>query len=1143
MHLSLTSCRVLGALALGLLSCSLAAQQAGDASTGDQTGGNRQILVHYSPFDPADREPVIPGTLKAGIGSKLWLVQFAGQPTENGREAVKSIGAAIYNYMPDHAYVVRMTAPQADVVRSMPQIRWVGYYEPAYRLEHALIAEHLAGGPVPERRYNILMVDKHRDKGALAAKIAQLGGEMVDGHEGGVLFTVDLSGRELLDAARLDEVLYIDRWSAPEEDMDNARIQGGGDYVEAAGGYTGSGVRGHVYEGVEFDHPDFTTPFTPSDSSNTAARHGHCTAGIIFGNGTSHPSARGMAPDAVGFFTNYSGVLGGLSRNQVINNVVNVNNCTFTTASWGASRTTLYTTISADADDIVFDHRIPWTQSQSNAGNQNSRPQAWAKNIISVGAVGHSNNSNAADDSWFAGNGSTGPAADGRMKPDLCAYYDQTWTSDLTGASGYSVNDHYTNFGGTSGATPIVAGHNALAIQMYTDGLFGNSLPASATSANRFANRPLAQTLKALMIVGAEQYTFTALSTDNLRHHQGWGFPDLQKVYDNRDLTLIIPEDEVITQGQTRTYTVDVPAGQAELKACMTFLEPMGNPAAALQIVNNLSLRVTSPSGTVYWGNNGLAAGNYSVAGGAEDSIDSVECVFIENPAAGIWQLEVIGTSIVSDAHVATAATDASFALVCQGGADTSAAAPCNKFSVDQDATSGICNFIPFGQTAPSGLVSVFASNNGGAIGGAIYMDLTVTNSVYLSELDVNTNQGAGAELNLTVYRTALGGTYAGNETNTAVWSPVSHGRGIADAADMPSRMTLDHPILLSPGTYGLAIVAQDFAHRYTNGSNLYNDANVSLTTGTATNSPFTGSVFTPRTGNVELYYKQPTDPWVNSRYQTVFRSADLGGAGPITGLAFAPCGTGSHWNDDLRIRMQHRPAGFALTSSFVANMTSPVEVLALQDYVWHQTGDQWNEIGLQTAFNYDGVSDVVIEIISTGNISTHYSATHRDIEQRLYASGWSGTPPITGSLDSGALKMRAQFGCADASKFGRSCGGLTVDAVGPPTLGTTFGMSYMGADPGSLVFQRLGFDNSVPVYPFNLTAFGLPECYLWHDSIGSALSVASASGAGGFALPIAADPVFIGTRVLGQCLDLNPSAPGGITVSEYIRIMIGLAP
>src|SRR5690606_19661474 len=121
------------------------------------------------------------------------------------------------------------------------------------------------------------------------------------------------------------------------------------------------------------------------------------------------------------------------------------------------------------------------------------------------------------DDSWAAGNGSTGPAADGRIKPELCAYYDGIGTSDRTGSAGYSSGNWYASFGGTSGATPIVAGHNVLAIQMFTDdsatpgfGPFGNQL--RVPNGSRHVNRPKFTTLKALQIISARQYALTPAS-------------------------------------------------------------------------------------------------------------------------------------------------------------------------------------------------------------------------------------------------------------------------------------------------------------------------------------------------------------------------------------------------------------------------------------------------------------------------------------------------------------------------------------------------------------------------------------------------------------------------------------------------------
>jgi hypothetical protein len=381
-----------------------------------------------------------------------------------------------------------------------------------------------------------------------------------------------------------------------------------------------------------------------------------------------------MAPDAGKFYTTYGGTVT-TSRWQVVSDLVNIHAVSHTTASWGDSQTTQYTSVSAESDDIVFDHDIAWTQSQSNTGNQNSRPQAWGKNIFSIGGVAHGNNSNAGDDSWQAGNASIGPAADGRLKPTLCAYYDQIGTSDRTGSAGYASGNWYSNFGGTSGATPIVAGHNVLVIEMFTDevvpgfGAFGNQLRVPGGTSHQ--NRPHFPTLKALQVVSAAQYPVTAGSNDNRREHQGWGFPDLQRMWDYRAKTFLVDETAVITQGQVQSWPIAVQSGEPDLKICLNWSEPAGNPGAGMQLINNLSLRVTSPSGIVYWGNNGLTSGVWSVAGGSEDTHNSIECVFVQNPQAGGWNVEVIATLVAADNHVETPQVDADYGLVVSGGTGT----------------------------------------------------------------------------------------------------------------------------------------------------------------------------------------------------------------------------------------------------------------------------------------------------------------------------------------------------------------------------------------------------------------------------------------------------------------------------------------
>ena len=99
----------------------------------------------------------------------------------------------------------------------------------------------------------------------------------------------------------------------------------------------------------------------------------------------------------------------------------------------------------------------------------------------------------------------------------------------------------------------------------------------------------------------------------------------------------------------------------------MTYADPAGVPNSSQHRINDLTLRVISPSQAVYWGNNGLLGGNWSTPGGWTNTIDTVENVFIENPEAGTWIVEVHADEINQDGHVETPDVDADFALVVSG--------------------------------------------------------------------------------------------------------------------------------------------------------------------------------------------------------------------------------------------------------------------------------------------------------------------------------------------------------------------------------------------------------------------------------------------------------------------------------------------
>ena len=161
------------------------------------------------------------------------------------------------------------------------------------------------------------------------------------------------------------------------------------------------------------------------------------------------------------------------------------------------------------------------------------------------------------------------------------------------------------------------------------------------------------------------------------------------------------------------------------------------------------------------------------------------------------------------------------------------------------------------GGTAGS-LTSLFASNNGGSNGGAVYFDVTVgATDLEVSEIDINTDEGGSFTMN--VY--TLVGSYVGNETNAGAWTLASAASGTATGTiDTPSNAVLATPITLTAGTtYGMALVLDaSHGHSYTNGDGTnqnFSNADMSMSLGSASNIPFTASIFSPRVFNGTIHY------------------------------------------------------------------------------------------------------------------------------------------------------------------------------------------------------------------------------------------------------------------------------------------------
>lgn len=164
---------------------------------------------------------------------------------------------------------------------------------------------------------------------------------------------------------------------------------------------------------------------------------------------------------------------------------------------------------------------------------------------------------------------------------------------------------------------------------------------------------------------------------------------------------------------------------------------------------------------------------------------------------------------------------------------------------------------------AQESLTSTFANNNGGSAGGAVYFTLTAAggSDITITDIDFNFSSAAGSVGSIDIY--TFPGGHAGNELLgtaggwvLAATCPIA----ASNAAGTPTNGVLSVPLTVLAGTaVGVAYVDSTLgtSHAYTSGPApvSYSGCGLSLDAGTASNTPFTGVLFSPRFVNTTIHY------------------------------------------------------------------------------------------------------------------------------------------------------------------------------------------------------------------------------------------------------------------------------------------------
>lgn len=643
-------------------------------------------MTHYR-FDPAMGEPGIPTAL-SGTPSELdyYILQFKGPVLDVYKQGVLEYGAEFYYYLPENAFVVKLPRAKLDEIRNLPQVRWIGYYHPAYKLSPN-IGKHIFKTKERQNNPNLrLFVIPFANVNLenLFSDIEATGAQIIEGTPRIIELRIDKSS--LNNLARVNGICWIEekpecfllnnitRWVIQTNVTNDTTVWAHGLHGEdEMMGCMDSGIDiGHcMHRDPEGDPPginhrkvkayrEYTTPAGVYDFCEPG--HGTHVVGTIQGDDYTNTitTYNGMAYKTVISFgdiqdtswaaCNLGAVYppGDLTAdfNAAYNDGARAH-----TNSWGSTDNS-YDAMAQQVDQAMWDNKdMLILFANGNNGPGNGGPAtggvgtpATAKNCVSVGAGGQAPGQNLVAD--FS---SRGPTYDNRTKPTVCAPGSGP-TATLTacqGGEGISSADNdvsqscavvQAGWCGTSMATPATAGAVMLIRQYYRLGFYPGGSQGSGPSL--LASAAL---MKSTLINSTDKMGGLAFPGVE----QGYGRINLNNaLYFTGDTRKLLIEDNTtgLNTGQTWSKQFEVPSSAQSLKVVLCWTDYPAAVAATPAIVNNLSLEVEDPGANIYRGNN--FTGGWSQPGGTADAINVEELVWIQTPTTGTWTVRVLGTNV-----------------------------------------------------------------------------------------------------------------------------------------------------------------------------------------------------------------------------------------------------------------------------------------------------------------------------------------------------------------------------------------------------------------------------------------------------------------------------------------------------------------
>lgn len=338
-------------------------------------------------------------------------------------------------------------------------------------------------------------------------------------------------------------------------------------------------------------------------SSLEFTQHAKEMGTLIAGSGNSFKTGEGVVSSAKLICTDFSSLFAE-DMAYYVENKISVQN-----HSYGTGIENYYSNESISYDQIVSD--LPYLMHIFSAGNAGtSTPELGnytetpsyatitgnykqAKNVLVIAALDSSMN--------HVSLTSSGPAYDGRIKPELASFGAEGTSESAATASGSvaMIQNHYSNL--------------------------NNSLPNSSL-------------VKSIMIATANE-----AHTKGIDFRTGYGSINL-----NRSLQLLDSGwylESIIASNETSTTQVNIPENTIEFKLVVSWIDPPANPEDVISLVNDLDMVIEDPNATIWkpWildsSPTTTALSSLPTRGG--DHLNNTEMISIDNPVAGTHTIRV----------------------------------------------------------------------------------------------------------------------------------------------------------------------------------------------------------------------------------------------------------------------------------------------------------------------------------------------------------------------------------------------------------------------------------------------------------------------------------------------------------------------